>query len=53
VVNLFVGIFAISLCLINAATWAFVTGLPLMGAAWMLAAAVCVKLQKWSWFPHL
>ncbi len=51
VVNVLVGIFAILLCVINAAVWTFITGLPFMGAAWMLGAAACVKLQKWSWSP--
>ena len=49
--NIGVGLLAILLCTINAAVWTFVTGLPLMGAAWMLAAFACVKLQKWSWSP--
>ena len=51
VVNVLVGVFAILLCVINAAVWTFITGLPLVGTAWMLGAAACVKLQKWSWSP--
>jgi hypothetical protein len=47
--NALTGVFAIFLCLINAATWTFITGLPYMGGAWLLAAVACVKLQKWSW----
>jgi hypothetical protein len=48
VVNVLVGVFAILLCVINATVWTFITGLPLVGAAWVLGAAACVKLQKWS-----
>ena len=47
-VNVLVGVFAILLCVINATVWTFITGLPLVGTAWMLGAAACVKLQKWS-----
>jgi len=47
--NVLANVFAIFLCLINAATWTFITGLPFMGGAWLLAALTCVKLQKWSW----
>jgi hypothetical protein len=36
------------LCVINATVWTFITGLPLVGVAWVLGAAACVKLQKWS-----
>jgi hypothetical protein len=46
--NIVVGIFAVTLCLINALVWTFISQLPLMGACWVLAAALCVKLQKWS-----
>ena len=48
VVNVLVGVFAILLCVINATVWTFITGLPLVGVAWVLGAAACVKLQKWS-----
>jgi len=47
--NALTGVFAILLCLMNAATWTFITGLPYMGSAWFLAGLACVKLQKWSW----
>ena len=50
-VNLYVGVFAIFLCVVNAAVWTFITGLPFIGGVWLLAAAACVKLQKWSWSP--
>ena len=46
--NILVGVFAIILCLINAAVWTFVSEMPLAGIGWILAAAACVKLQKWS-----
>jgi hypothetical protein len=46
--NILVGVFAVMLCLINAAVWTFISGLPLMGIGWLLAAGVCVWLQKWS-----
>ena len=39
---------AIFLCLINALVWAFITGLPLVGILWVLAAAACLKLQAWA-----
>jgi hypothetical protein len=40
--------FAILLCVVNAALWAVYTNMPLASAGWMLAAAGCVWLQKWS-----
>jgi hypothetical protein len=40
--------FAILLCLINALVWTFVSDMPMMGVAWVLAAAACFWLQKWS-----
>jgi hypothetical protein len=46
--NILVGAFAVLLCLINAAVWTFVSGMPLAGIGWILAAAACVRLQKWS-----
>jgi hypothetical protein len=46
--NILVGVFAVILCLINAAVWTFISGLPVMGVIWILAAGVCVRLQKWS-----
>jgi hypothetical protein len=48
VANILVGVFAIVLCLINAAVWTFVSEMPLMGMAWILGAGICVWLQKWS-----
>jgi hypothetical protein len=36
------------LCLINAAVWTLISGMPLMGLSWLLAAGVCTWLQKWS-----
>ena len=41
-------VFAILLCLINALIWTFVSELSVMGACWVLAAALCFWLQKWS-----
>jgi len=46
--NILFGVFAIILCLINAAVWTFVSGLPLVGILWVAAAGACVWLQKWS-----
>ena len=46
--NMLVGAFAILLCLINAAVWTFVSLMPWMGLGWLVAAFVCVFLQKWS-----
>ena len=46
--NALVGLFAITLCLINAVVWTFVSEMPFMGACWVLAAGACVFLQKWS-----
>jgi hypothetical protein len=48
VTNILVTVFAVTLCLINALVWTFVSDLPLMGACWVLASALCVKLEKWS-----
>ncbi len=39
---------AIFLCLVNALVWAFVSGLPLVGILWLVAAAACVRLQAWA-----
>ena len=41
-------VFAITLCLVNALVWTFISEMPLMGTAWVLAAGVCFWLQKWS-----
>lgn len=46
--NVLIGVFAILLCLINAAVWTFVSDMPLAGIAWILAAALCIWLNKWS-----
>jgi len=46
--NVLVGVFAIVLCLINAAVWTFVSNMPLAGIGWVVAAFLCVRLQKWS-----
>jgi hypothetical protein len=46
--NVLAGAFAVALCLVNALTWAFVSGVPLMGIAWVGMAIVCVRLQAWS-----
>ena len=46
--NILVALFAITLCLINAVVWTFVSDMPLAGVGWVLAAAFCFYLQKWS-----
>jgi hypothetical protein len=46
--NIVVGLFAITLCLVNAVVWTVISEMPLAGAAWVLAAASCIWLQKWS-----
>ena len=46
--SIIVAVFAITLCLINALVWTFVSQMPLMGTGWVLAAALCYWLQKWS-----
>jgi hypothetical protein len=48
VANIIVGVFAIILCVINAVIWTFVSEMPLAGIGWLMAAVLCVKLQKWS-----
>jgi hypothetical protein len=40
--------FAILLCLVNALVWTFVSNMPLMGVAWVVAASGCYWLHKWS-----
>jgi hypothetical protein len=47
VANILVGVFAVFLCLINAVVWTFVSEMPLMGIAWIVAAGVCVG-SKWA-----
>jgi hypothetical protein len=46
--NVLVLVFAVTLCLINAVVWTFISQMPFMGIGWALAAGVCVFLQKWS-----
>jgi len=46
--NVLILVFAVTLCLINAVVWTLISGMPRMGIAWLLAAGVCVFLQKWS-----
>ena len=46
--NVITLIFAITLCLVNAAVWTLVSDMPLMGIAWGSAAFACVFLQKWT-----
>jgi hypothetical protein len=46
--NMLVCLFAVSLCLVNAVVWAFVSQLPVVGLCWVGAAALCFKLQTWS-----
>jgi hypothetical protein len=46
--NVLVVLFAIALCLVNAVVWTFVSELPLVGIGWVVAAALCVWLRKWS-----
>jgi hypothetical protein len=47
--NILVGVFAIVLCLINAAVWTLISERPLVGIGWLLAASACIWLQKWSY----
>ena len=46
--NIIVALFAILLCLINAIVWTFVSDMPIAGVGWVLGAALCFYLQKWS-----
>ncbi|HVE49268.1 MAG TPA: hypothetical protein VNG69_06570 [Casimicrobiaceae bacterium] len=48
VTNIFVCLFAILLCLVNAVVWTVVSEMPLAGAGWLIAAIGCIYLQKWS-----
>ncbi len=41
-------VFAIVLCVVNAALWTVYTNMPLASAGWMLAAIGCVWLHKWT-----
>jgi hypothetical protein len=46
--NIFVTLFAVILCLVNAVIWAFISLMPLVGVGWVAAAAGCLWLHKWS-----
>jgi len=46
--NILVGLFAIALCLVNAAVWTLISKMPLIGIGWVCAAAAVIWLQKWS-----
>ena len=46
--NILIGVFAITLCLINSVVWTLITNMPLIGVGWLLAAGICFFLQKWS-----
>jgi hypothetical protein len=48
--NIFVCLFAVTLCLINAVIWAFMSEMLFVGLGWVGAAAFCLFLQKWSRF---
>ena len=41
-------IFAVLLCMINALVWTWVSDMPIMGIAWLGAAASCIWLKRWS-----
>jgi hypothetical protein len=46
--NILVTLLAVMLCLVNALVWTFISGMPLAGVGWCLAAILSVWLQKWS-----
>jgi hypothetical protein len=46
--NILVALFAITLCLVNALVWTFVSDMPVAGVGWVIAAGLCYWLQKWS-----
>jgi hypothetical protein len=46
--NIFVCLFAVTLCLVNAVIWAFFSEMVIVGLCWVGAAALCLFLQKWS-----
>lgn len=48
VANVITLIFAVTLCLVNAAVWTLVSDMPVMGIAWVAAAFACIFLQKWT-----
>ena len=46
--NIFVCLFAVTLCLVNAVIWAFVSEMPFVGICWVGGAGFCLFLQKWA-----
>ena len=46
--NIFVCLFAVMLCLVNAVIWAFISVMPFVGLCWVGCAAFCLFLQKWA-----
>jgi hypothetical protein len=46
--NIFVTLFAVVLCLINAVIWAFISEMPFVGLCWIGAAAFCLSIHKWA-----
>jgi len=46
--NILVTLFAVTLCLLNAVIWTFISGMPLVGVCWVGAAAGSYWLHKWS-----
>jgi hypothetical protein len=46
--SIFIGIFAITLCFINAAVWVLISHMPIVAICWLLAAGACIWMQKWS-----
>ncbi|MEO8753412.1 MAG: hypothetical protein ABI624_12115 [Casimicrobiaceae bacterium] len=46
--NIFVCLFAVTLCLVNAVIWAFISQMLFVGLGWVGAAALCLVLQKWA-----
>jgi hypothetical protein len=46
--NILVCLFAVTLCLINAVIWAFISQMLFVGLGWVGAAALCLVLQKWA-----
>lgn len=48
VMNVAVLFLCVVLCLVNAALWTLYTDMPIVGAAWILAAGVSLWLRNWS-----
>lgn len=46
--NIFVCVFAVALCLLNALIWAFISKMLFVGLCWVGAATLCLFLQKWA-----